>query len=102
MATNVSRLSLALTNTTTRAAHVDVEIHTVDTSRRIVLHTKINMLADAETEVASLREVLITELILLNLEAPLEDLGGLLTADGDVAGDLLITTDTERADGITS
>ena len=59
------------------------------------------MLLDTEAEAAGVGEVLVQELVLLNLEALLEDLFGLLTVDGDVAGDLFVTTNGERADGVT-
>lgn len=58
------------------------------------------MLADTEAEVAGLREVALAELVLLDLEATLEDLLSLGATDGDVDGDLLVTTDTEGTDGV--
>lgn len=102
MATDMSRLSLALTDTTTRAAHMNVEVHTVDTSRRIIFHAKIDVLADAEAEVASLGEILVAKFVLLNFETPLENLSSLLAANGDMARDLLITANSEGTDGVTS
>lgn len=59
------------------------------------------MLGDTETEVAGLGEVALAELVLLDLEATLEDLLSLGTTDGDVNGDLLVTADTEGTDGVT-
>ena len=58
------------------------------------------MLGDTETEVTSLGEVALAQLVLLDLEATLEDLLCLGTADGDVDSDLLVTADTECADGV--
>ena len=58
------------------------------------------MLGDTETEVAGLGEVALAELVLLDLEATLEDLLGLGATDGDVNGDLLVTADTEGTDGV--
>jgi hypothetical protein len=58
------------------------------------------VLADAEAEVAGLGEVALAELVFLDLEATLEDLLSLGAADGDVHGDLLVTTDTEGTDGV--
>lgn len=58
------------------------------------------MLADTETEVASLREVTLAELVFLDLQSTLQDLLGLWSADGDVNGNLLVTTDTEGSDGV--
>lgn len=58
------------------------------------------MLANTEAEVAGLGEVALAKLVLLDLEATLENLLGLGATDGDVDGDLLVTTDTEGTDGV--
>jgi len=80
--------------------HDDVEVHAVDTDRRVVLDTQVDVLGDTETEVAGGGEVALAELVLLDLEATLEDLLGLGATDGDVDGDLLVTADTEGTDGV--
>lgn len=49
---------------------------------------------------AVLGEVLVLELELADLEAALDDLESLGTANGDVGGDLLVTADTEGAEGV--
>lgn len=81
-------------------SHDDVEVHAVDTDRRVVLDAQVDVLGDTETEVASGGEVALAELVLLDLEATLEDLLGLSATDGDVDGDLLVTADTEGTDGV--
>lgn len=81
-------------------AHAAVEIHAVDTDRRIVLNAQIDVLRDAEAKVARLAEVALPQLVLLDLEAALEDLLCLGAADGDVDGDLLVAADTEGSDGV--
>lgn len=48
-------------------SHDNIEVHAIDTNAGIVLDTKIDVLADTETEVARFREVAFPELILLNL-----------------------------------
>lgn len=50
----------------------------------------------------NLREVSLPELVLLDLEASLEDLFGLGASDGDVASDLLVSSNTEGSDGVSS
>lgn len=82
----------------TGTGHAAVEVHAVDTDGGVVLDTEIDVLADTETEVASLGEVALAELVLLDLEAALENLLGLGAADRDVHRDLFVTADTERAD----
>ena len=49
-----------------------------------------------------LGEVPLPELVLLNLESSLEDLLGLGSSDGDVAGDLLVPSDSEVSNGVSS
>lgn len=106
----------------TRAGHAAVEVHAVDTDGGVVLDTEIDVLADTEAEVASLGEVALAELVLLDLEATLENLLSLQcvldfllpihfmgvsigrmylgATDSDVDGDLLVTADTEGTDGV--
>lgn len=56
------------------AGHAAVEVHAVDTDGRVVLDTEIDVLTDAEAEVAGLGEVAPAEFVLLDLEATLENL----------------------------
>lgn len=58
------------------------------------------MLADTKPEVAGLGEVPLLQLVLLDLEATLEDLLRLSATDGNVDGNLFVTADTERTDGV--
>jgi hypothetical protein len=90
-----------LGNTLTRASHAAVEIHAVDTNRRVVLDAQIDVLRDTETEVASLGEVTLAQLVFLDLQATLENLNGLLAADGDVDSNLFVSADAEGTDGVT-
>lgn len=94
--------SAAASDTLTRAGHAAVEVHTVDTDGGVVLDTKIDVLADTEAEVASLAEVALAEFVLLDLEATLENLLGLRATDGNVDGDLFVTSDTEGSDSVAS
>jgi len=75
-------------------------VHAENSDSGVVLDSHVNVLGDSEAEVSGLGEVLLLELVLLHLEATLEDLLGLGAADGDVDGDLLVTADTEVADGV--
>ncbi len=87
-------------NTGTGAGHADKEVHTENSDRGVVLDTKVNVLGDTETEVTSVREVTATELVLLDLKTTLDDLLSLGAADGDVAGNLLVTADTETTESV--
>ena len=97
----VSTSGLSLGHTTARTSQLDVEIHTENTGVGVVLDSEINVLVDTESEVSGVREVLLHELVLLDLEAALQNLQSLLTTDGDVHGDLLVTADGESTDGET-
>jgi hypothetical protein len=68
----------AASDTLTGAGHAAVEVHAVDTDARVVLDAEIDVLADTEAEVASLGEVALAELVLLDLEATLENLLSLI------------------------
>jgi hypothetical protein len=82
------------------AGHAAVEVHAVDADCRVVLDAQVDVLADAEAEVARLGEVALAQLVLLDLEAALEDLLGLGPADRDVHGDLFVAADAEGSDGV--
>lgn len=81
-------------------SHAAVEVHTVDTNTGVVLDTQVDVLADTEAEVTGLGEVPLSQLVLLDLETTLENLLGLGATDGNVNGNLFVTTDTEGTDGV--
>lgn len=91
---------LAAGDAGTGTGQTNEEVHAVNTGGGIVLDTQIDVLVDAEAKVAGLGEVPLEELVLLDLEATLEDLHGLLSADGDVDGDLLVTANAEGTEGV--
>jgi len=98
----VGLASATLGNSLTGSGHAAVEVHSVDTNRRVVLDTEIDVFADTEAEVASLREVALSEFVFLDLQSTLQDFLSLWSTDSDVHSDLLVTTDTEGSDGVTS
>jgi len=97
---DVGLAAATLGDTLTRTGHAAEEVHSVDTDRRVVLNTEIDVLADTEAEVASLGEVALAEFVFLDLQSTLQDLLGLWSADGDVNGNLLVTADTEGSDSV--
>lgn len=90
----------AADNALAGAGHAAVEVHAVNTDTRVVLDAEVDVLADAEAEVAGLAEVALAQLVLLDLQATLEDLLGLGATDGDVDSNLLVTADTEGTNGV--
>ena len=71
------------------------------TDRWIVFDAQIDVFLNTEAESASLGEVALLQLVLLDLEATVEDLLSLGAADGAVARDFFVTSDTEGTDGVT-
>ena len=57
------------------------------------------MLVNTEAEVPSVREILISEFILLDTESSLEQFLGLLASDGHVACNIFSSANTEASDG---
>lgn len=98
---NPRLLLLPPRHTRAGATHHNVEVHPEDTDRGVVPRAEINVLLDAEPEVAGLGEVPALELVLLHFQTTLEDLLGLRSTDSDVYGDLFVATDAERTHGVT-
>jgi hypothetical protein len=95
-------LVLAAGDAATRSRQDHIKVHAVNPDRRIVLDAEINVLLDTESEVARVREVLGLQLIILNAQAEVDNLLGFVAADGDMRGDLLITTDREGTNRVAS
>lgn len=86
----------------TSSAQDNEEVHAVDTNARIVSDTQIDVFSDTEAEVSSCREVASLQLVFLDLEALLEDLFGLLASHCARDGDLLVSSNTERTNSVSS
>lgn len=80
--------------------HTAVEVHAIDTDRRVVLDAQVNVFRDTEAKVARVAEVFAAEFVFLDFQATLEDLFSLGASDGDVNGNLFVTTDTKGSDGV--
>ena len=80
--------------------HAAIEIHAINSNRRIILDPQINMLTNPKAKVARRREVLFPQLVFLNLKAAFEDFLGFGAADCDVDSDFLVTSDAECAYGV--
>ena len=99
--THSASLSLSLADTTTGTSKLDVEIHTENTGVGIVLDTKINVLLNTKTEVSGIGEVVLNKLVFLYLQTTLKNFKSLLTTNGSMDGNLLITTNGEGTDSET-
>ena len=96
--TDTASLTLLLGDAVAGAGEDDVEVHAVDADSGVVLDAEVDVLVDAEAEVAGLGEVGRREDAVLGVEGGGEDALGIVAADGDVASDLLVTTDVEGTD----
>mmetsp|Transcript_3556 Transcript_3556/g.11514 ORF Transcript_3556/g.11514 Transcript_3556/m.11514 type:complete len:219 (-) Transcript_3556:239-895(-) len=98
---NLGALGAPLRNATAaRPLHHDVKVHAIDASAGVVLEPEVDVLHDAKAKVARLREILLPQLVLLHLEAALQQLLRLFAADGHVARNLLVPPDAEGAHGV--
>ena len=91
---------LLASDTVSLASEDDEEVHTVNSSGRIVLDSEVDVFIDTESEVSGGAEVSTFELVLLDLESTLENFHRLVSSDGDVRSDLLVTTDTEATKSV--
>merc|ERR1719249_477411 len=99
---NLANLGSPVSHIHAGPAEDDKEVHTIDTNARVILDSQVNVLLDAEAKVAVVGEVLLPQLVLLNLEAPLQNLLCLRAPDGAVDRNLLIPPDTKATDGVAS
>jgi hypothetical protein len=82
--------------------HATVEVHSIDANTRVVLNTKVNVLADTEAEVTRLGEIALLQFIFLDFQATLQDFLGLGPPDSDMNSNLFVTTDSEGTDSVAS
>lgn len=94
--------SLSSGDSVTWSTDDDVEVHTEDTDGWIVLDTQVDVFLNTETEVTGGREVSVSQLVFLDLQTSLQDLFSLWTSDGDVDGNLFVSSDTEGSNGVSS
>merc|ERR1712189_113829 len=92
---NRALLFSSLIDVVTGASQDHVKVQTVNTDARIIFDAKIDMFLKAEAEGSHVGKAILAQLVLNDLETLLENLLGLGASDGAVAGDLLVTTDTE-------
>ena len=81
-----------------RALEHDVDVHTVDTNIPVVLEAEIDVLLDAEPEVAGAREAVRADFVIVDLESFVEDLEGPLATHRHVRRDLIVTANAELRD----
>ena len=91
-------LGASVSNSVPGSTQDYIKVHTVDTNAGVVFDTQIDMFVNTETEVALLGETPLPQLVLLDLEASLEDLLSFGTTHCAPTRDLLVTSDTKGSD----
>lgn len=62
-----------------------------------LLDPKINVLLNTKAKASSIAKVPTKQLVLLNLQPTFQELHRLVSSNGDIASNLLITSDSERS-----
>merc|ERR1719300_475947 len=73
----------------------------VDADAGVILDAQIDVLLDAEPEIAGVGEVALAQLVLTHLRATLKDLLSLGSTHSAVDSDLLVPTDTKGSHSVT-
>ena len=94
---NAALLALTVSHTVARAAQHHIEIHAVDAYAGVVLDPQINVLLDAKAKVASSREIVLAQFVLLDLQPLLQYFLRFGPPDCTMNGDLLIPPDAKGA-----
>merc|ERR1740138_1590312 len=93
---NLSSAELPVLNSAAWPGKMHVEVHAIDASARVVFDAQVNVLSDAEAEASIPGEILLSELVLFDLQALLENLFGLLAPHSHMACNLLVAAYAER------
>lgn len=83
-------------------SHAAIKVHSVDANCRVVLDSQIDMFADAKSEIARFRKILLLQLVFLDLEATLKNFFRLGSSHGDMDGDFFITSNAKGSDCVAS
>jgi len=92
--------SSSLRNSLSGFSEDDIEIHSKNTSVGIVLDTEVNMFLNTEAEIAGVGEVTFSKFEFFDFKSFFQDFFGLVSSDGHMQGDLFISLNSERTDGV--
>lgn len=96
---NSARGVFSSSNSVSRANKHNKKIHTKNTSGWIIFQSKIDVLIDTKAEATSVGEVFSLKLILLDLQATVEDLLSLLATNLTFYKDISIRQDITGKEG---
>lgn len=80
----------------------DVEIHTKNTSVRVILDSEVNVFLNTKAEIARVREVSFSKFEFFDFKSFFQDFICLLSSDGHMQSDLFVSLNTERSNGVSS
>ena len=80
----------------------DVEVHTENTSERVILDTQIDMFLNTETKTSTVREVFLFQLSVFDLETSFKDLISFLSSDSNMHSNFFVSLNTETSNGVFS
>jgi hypothetical protein len=78
----------------------NIEVHTENTGVGIIFDTKVNVFLNTEAEVTGVGEVTFSKFEFFDFKSFFQDFFGLFSSDGDMEGNLFISLNTERTDGV--
>ena len=78
----------------------DIEVHTENTGVGIIFDTKVNVFLNTEAEVTGVGEVTFSKFEFFDFKSFFQDFFGLFSSNGDMEGNLFISLNNERTDGV--
>lgn len=81
-------------------SHAAVKVHSVDANCWVVFNSQIDVFADAKSEIACFRKVLLLQLVFLDLESTLENFFGFGSSHGDMNCNFLVAADPKGTDSV--
>ena len=89
--------SSSKTNSASWSLQHNIEVHTENTSERVILNTQINVFLDTETKASSIREVSLLELSVLDFKTSFQDFVSFVASNGNMDCDFLVSLDAEAS-----
>jgi hypothetical protein len=78
----------------------DIKVHAENTGVGIIFDTKVNVFLNTEAEVTGVGKVTFSKFEFFDFKSFFQDFFGLFSSDGDMEGNLFISLNTERTDGV--
>ena len=85
----------------TRTAQHNIEVQAVNADGGVVFDSKINVFLDTKSKIPCVAEVVLSQLVFPDFQAPFKDFLRLGPSDSAVYSNLFITSDAKRPDSVT-